>query len=99
MIVAYVSVNTRENAASDFERIIREIQIEVRKMEGCVKNEWYHDPDAPRRYVMYGEFDTHEHFEKYLASPMVKRIGDELMPLLAAPPEFKHYSATILDGS
>jgi quinol monooxygenase YgiN len=82
---------------SGLERTLREIQGEVCKMAGCVKNEWYRVPDAPQRYVMYGEFDTKETFEKYLNSAIVKRIGAELMPLLEAPPEFKHYEATILE--
>jgi quinol monooxygenase YgiN len=99
MIVAYVSVKTKENTASDFERLIHEIQSAIRNMTGCVKNEWYRDPQTPLRYIVYGEFDTRENFENYLNSAVVKRIGDELIPLLAAPPEFKHYSATILAGS
>jgi quinol monooxygenase YgiN len=88
-----------EHAATEFERIIREIQDEVREMAGCVKNEWYRVPDVPQRYVMYGEFATKEDFEVYLNSAIVKRIGDELMPLLDGPPEFKHYEATILESS
>ncbi|GIK65590.1 MAG: hypothetical protein BroJett018_33840 [Chloroflexota bacterium] len=99
MIVIYVAVNTQDHTAAEFERIIREIQADVRQMEGCVKNEWFCDPDIPLRYVMYGEFDSPATFEKYLNSAIVKRIGDELMPLLAAPPEFKHYSAAIFDGN
>lgn len=98
MIVAYVSVKTKENATNNFERTLREIQTDVRKMVGCVKNEWYRVPDSPQRYVIYGEFDTRENFEKYLDSAIVKRIGDELIPLLEAPPEFKHYEATILES-
>jgi len=99
MIVAYVSVKTKKNASGDFEQIVNEIQHEVRKMAGCVKNEWYRDPHTPQRYVIYGEFDTREHFEQYLNSSLVKRIGDELIPLLDAPPEFKHYEATVLESS
>ena len=99
MIVVYVSVRTKESTFGDFEQILSEIQNEVRRMAGCIKNEWYRDPHTSRRYVMYGEFDTKKHFEHYLNSSLVKRIGDELLPLLDAPPEFKHYEATILESS
>ncbi|NJN92718.1 MAG: hypothetical protein HC875_00845 [Anaerolineales bacterium] len=99
MIVAYVSVKTKENAVNQFERTLREIQADVRQVAGCVKNEWFRVPDVPQRYVIYGEFDTRANFEKYLNSAIVKRIGDELMPLLEAPPEFKHYEAIILESS
>lgn len=99
MIVAYVAVRTRPDSSREFERVIREIQRDVLQMAGCVKNEWYRHPDLPNRYVMYGEFETHEHFQHYLKSPMVERIGAELIPLLEAPPEFKHYEATAFEGS
>ncbi|MBZ0280703.1 MAG: antibiotic biosynthesis monooxygenase [Anaerolineae bacterium] len=99
MIVVYVSVKTKEDSAGEFERIIREIQADVLNMQGCIKNEWFRKPDSPQRFVIYGEFDTHENFENYLNSAVVRRIGDELMPLLEHPPEFKHYSAAILDGN
>ena len=99
MIIAHVSVKTKENAASAFERTLREVINDALKMAGCVKNEWYRVPDSPQWYVIYGEFDSKENFEKYLNSAVVKRIGDELIPLLDAPPEFKHYEATILEPS
>lgn len=97
MIVAYVVVETQDHAASEFERILSEIQAEVRQMTGCITNEWYRHPDSPNKYISYGEFDTHEHFESYLNSELVKRIGAEIIPLLANPPRFKHYEATILE--
>ena len=53
---------------------------------------WYHIPDTPQGYVIYGEFDSEKNFKKYLNSAVVKSIGDELIPLLDAPPKFKHYS-------
>lgn len=96
MIVAYVAVKTRDGEGSEFERIIGEIQAQVRQLAGCVKNEWFRDPETPQRYVMYGEFDTQAHFQDYLNSPLVQRIQNELIPLLAVPPEFKHYEASEL---
>lgn len=97
MIVTYVAVQTRENAGSEFEHVIREIQADVRQLPGCVRNEWFRDPETPHRYVMYGEFETRAHFQDYLNSPLVQRIQHELIPLLTAPPEFKHYEAVELE--
>ena len=99
MIVVYVSVKIRPGATSGFERMISEIQGEVRKMPGCVKMQWYSVPNDPERYITYGEFVTQEDFERYLNSASVKRINDELIPLLEVPPEFRHYQATILESS
>jgi quinol monooxygenase YgiN len=70
---------------------------DARKTAGCIKYEWYRVPDSHQEYVIYGEFDATENFEKCLNSAVVKRVGDELMPLLDAPPAFKHYEATVLE--
>ena len=99
MVVIHVSVQSKEGVTSEFERTLREVVADAHKTMGCVKYEWYRVPDSPQRYVIYGEFDLKENFGKYLNSAVVKRIGDELIPLLHVPPEFKHYEATILEGS
>ncbi len=99
MVLIHVSVQTKGNVVSEFERTLRAVVADARKTAGCIKYEWYRVPDSPQEYVIYGEFDAKENFEKYLNSAVVKRIGDELIPLLDAPPTFKHYEATILEGS
>lgn len=99
MVLIHVSVEIKEDSAGEFEQTLRHVVADARKTAGCVKYEWYRVPDSPEGYVIYGEFDSKENFEKYLNSAVVKRIGDELMPLLAGPPEFKHYEATVFEGS
>ncbi len=99
MILIHVSVKTKGNVVNEFERTLREVVDDARKTAGCIKYEWYRVPDSPQGYVIYGEFDVKENFEKYLNSAVVKRIGAELIPLLDARPEFKHYEATVLAGS
>jgi len=99
MVLIHVSVKTKEDVAGEFERTLRQVVADARKTAGCVKYEWYRVPDFSKEYVIYGEFDSEETFKKYLNSAIVKRIGDELIPLLDAPPEFKHYKATVLEGS
>lgn len=98
MVVIHVSVQANDGVTSEFEQILRGVVDDARKTAGCVKYEWYRIPDQPQQYVAYGEFDTKENFEKYLNSAVVQRIGAELIPLLATPPAFKHYEATILES-
>lgn len=96
MIVIHVSVQAKSGITSKFEHVLRGVVADARKTAGCLKYEWYRVPDRPQAYVAYGEFDSKEHFEQYLNSAVVKRIGAELIPLLAAPPAFKHFDATVL---
>jgi quinol monooxygenase YgiN len=99
MVVIHVFVQAKEGITSEFEQVLRGVVDDARKTAGCVKYEWYRVPGRPQQYVAYGEFDTKENFEQYLNTDVVKRIGNELIPLLAAPPAFKHYEATILKSS
>lgn len=99
MVLIHVSVKTKGNMVSEFERTLRAVVDDAHKTAGCMKYEWYRVPDSSEAYIIYGEFDTKENFAQYLNSAVVKRIGVELMPLLEAPPTFKHYEATILEGS
>ena len=99
MVLIHVSVTAKKDAASVFERTLRGVVDDARQTAGCVTYEWYRAADTRHGYVIYGEFAAKEHFEAYLNSAVVHRIGAELMPLLAAKPEFKHYEASILEGS
>jgi quinol monooxygenase YgiN len=97
MIVIHVSVQAKEGVTNEFEQILRSVVDDAHKITGCAKYEWYRVPNQPKQYVVYGEFDTKENFENYLKSTVVQRIGAELIPLLTAPPTFKHFDATILE--
>jgi quinol monooxygenase YgiN len=99
MVLIHVSVTAKEDTVSAFERSLRGVVDDARQTAGCMKYEWYRVPDSGQQYVIYGEFDAKEHFEAYLNSAVVQRIGAELMPLLTAKPEFQHYEASILEGS
>jgi quinol monooxygenase YgiN len=99
MVLIHVSVKAKEDSVGAFERTLREVVDGARRTAGCEKYDWYRAPDSSQGYVIYGEFDSKEHFETYLNSAVVQRIGAELMPLLAAKPEFKHYEASILEES
>jgi quinol monooxygenase YgiN len=95
LIIIYVAVRPTPTTVTTFEQTLRQVVDEARNTAGCLRYEWYRDPDAPLRYTIYGEFDTGENFANYLASAVVQRIGAELLPLLDAPPAFKHFEATM----
>src|SRR5262245_20766883 len=99
MIVIHVSVTAKAEVIKSFQISLQEVVTEARSVAGCTKYEWYHVPNSTQSFVIFGEFDTKENFEKYLNSTVVKRIGEELIPLLTAPPIFKHYEATVLEGN
>lgn len=96
MIVVQVSVRAKPERAHQLERILREVVGEARQLKGCLRYAWYRSPDVEREVFVYAEFASDEAFADYRSGPVVKKIGEQLIPLLEAPPSFKHFSATVL---
>jgi quinol monooxygenase YgiN len=76
---------------------LRLVIAEARQAAGCIRYDWYRSPDDEREVFVYAEFDSDEAFAQYRKGPVVRKIGEQLMPLLEARPSFKHFSATVLE--
>jgi quinol monooxygenase YgiN len=99
VIVVQVSVQAKAENVERTEQLLREVVAEARQLPGCIRYDWYRAPDVAREIFIYAEFESDEAFAEYRKGPVVKKIGTELIPLLAARPSFKHFGATILEQS
>lgn len=97
MIVVQVSVRAKPDNVERLEQLLREIVNEARRLPGCIRYDWYRAPDSERERFAYAEFDSDDAFAQYRQGPVVKKIGEQLVPLLEARPSFKHLSATVLE--
>jgi len=97
MVIIHISAKVKDGTETNFEQSLREVVENARQTTGCVKYEWYRDPDSSNHFIIYGEFDSEDNFKAYLKSPVVKRIGEELIPLIEGGPKFKHYKASVLE--
>jgi quinol monooxygenase YgiN len=97
VVVIQVSVKAKADEAMRFERVLREVVAQARGVSGCSRYDWYRSPDAEREVFVYGEFESEEAFSAYRKGPVVKRIGEQLIPLLETRPSFKHFRATVLE--
>jgi quinol monooxygenase YgiN len=99
VIVVQVSVRANPDTVERLEQTLRHVVGEARQTPGCLRYDWYRSPDAEREMFVYAEFDSEVAFVRYRRGPIVKKIGEQLIPLLEAPPSFKHFSATVLEQS
>jgi quinol monooxygenase YgiN len=99
VIVVQVSVRAMPDKVERLEQLLREVIAEARALPGCVRYDWYQSPDAERERFIYAEFDSDEAFAQYRKGAVVRKIGEQLLPLLEARPSFKHFSATVLEQS
>lgn len=97
MIVIQVSVRAKPDDMERLEQTLRLVVAEARQAAGCIRYDWYQSPDDEREVFVYAEFDSDEAFAQYRKGPAVKKIGEQLIPLLEARPSFKHFSATVLE--
>jgi quinol monooxygenase YgiN len=99
VIVAQVSVRAKPGNVERLEQLLRQVVTEARQLPGCVRYDWYRSPDVEREMFVYAEFDSDEAFAQYRKGPVVKKIGEQLIPLVETRPSFKHFSATVLEQS
>lgn len=98
-IVIYVSVNVLPAKKGIFVSNLIDIVSSARLVEGCLKYQWFINPDDNSNYVIYGEFDTEENFLHYKSSEVVSNIGKLLLPLLTEKPNFKHFRTQTFEQS
>lgn len=99
MVVIQVSVRAKAESMQRFEQVLREVIAEARGVAGCSRYEWYRSVDVEREVFVYGEFDSEDAFAAYRKGSVVKKIGEQLIPLLEERPSFKHLRATVLEQS
>jgi quinol monooxygenase YgiN len=99
VILVQVSVRAKPDHVERLEQTLRHVIAEARPAPGCLRYDWYRSLDAKRERFVYAEFDSEEAFAQYRRGLIVKKIGEQLIPLLEARPSFKHFSATVLEQS
>ena len=97
MIVVQVTARAKPENVARLEGILREVIAEARQSTGCLSYGWYRSPDIEREVFIYAEFDSEETFAQYRKGPIVKKIGEHLIPLLERRPSFKHLNANVLE--
>lgn len=97
MVVIQVSATAKLESGARFEQVLRQVVDDARACAGCVRYEWFPFPDSERQVFVYGEFESEEAFAEYRQGPVVKKIGEQLLPLLETRPAFKHFRATIME--
>ncbi len=96
MVIVFVWATPKQGMAPAFELALEDIAWAARQLPGCLSYQWYYAArPPPSQYIIYGEFDARASFDAYLRSDVVKKIGQQLLPLLDREATYKHYQATV----
>lgn len=95
-IVTYTSLNVVPENKKQFEIQIAFLATAIRNKKGCIKCQWFSNPEADNNYFMYIEFDNEENFFAYRQSKdVLEIIHTKTAPLLQTPPSFKYFRGRV----
>lgn len=97
MVLIQVSATAKPEHRDSLQRVLREVIAAAREVEGCLRYDWFPDPDHDRQVFVYAEFESDAAFSAYRQGPVVRMIVDRLLPLLEVRPSFKHFRATVFE--
>lgn len=97
VIVVQVQVRAKPGNVERLEQALRDVVNDARREPGCLCYEWYRSPDVAGAVFVYAEFESDDAFAEYRKGPVVKKIVEQVLPLLETRPSFKHFSAAILE--
>lgn len=92
-----VSVRAKPENVQRLEEVLRQVVADARQVAGCRRYDWFRSPDVEREKFVYAEFDSEDAFAQYRQGPVVRKIGQEIIPLLEGRPSFTHFNATVLE--
>lgn len=96
-IIIYVSVRIGPEIKGRFLTILRDIVLNAREEPGCLKYDWYCNPEDNENFIIHGEFDNETNFRLYKKSEVVEYIQRLLIPLLKEKPRYRHYRARVFE--
>ncbi len=96
MVLVHIEVSAKPEVVSFLEIALAEVAASVSEQKGCLKYQWLRVPGSPADFVVYAEFESREAFEAYQQGRLVRTVELEMIPLLAAPPNYKHFEASII---
>jgi quinol monooxygenase YgiN len=64
--------------------------VETRAYDGCISVETFVDADHPDLVMLFEEWDTRTHNDRYMAWRIETGLAEMLQPILAGPLEIHH---------
>ena len=97
MIIIKVETSITETNKVKFEETLTEVANSATKLNGCLEYYWFKDKILPNHYFVYGEFSDMQAFLNYKKSYVVDTIINQLIPLTASKPKYKHFEAIVFE--
>jgi quinol monooxygenase YgiN len=89
-IIATLRLPAQPEKVEKLKSLLKTDLPDTRRFKGCQAVSVYQDEDVPESLVVWGTWDSRDHFEKYLAWRTERGDQDGLGAMLAAPPSISY---------
>lgn len=95
MIVIRIKLQVKpENKAEFVTFMAKSVEI-TNDFDGCLDYGFYEDITDEYAFILYEEWKTQAHFDKYRESEHFQESGKVLFPLMAGKPDSAYYAAEL----
>ncbi len=90
-ITVIVEFQAKPDAEQQLKDLVREALPDTRAYEGCKGVDEHHNADDGCNIVLVEEWESREHYEKYLAWRTESGLLDTVSEMLAGEPSIRYY--------
>ena len=91
-VVVILEVNVRPESAEDMNTMMKEALPDTRAFAGCQDVTVHSNLDDPNNFVVFGHWDSKDHYEKYQAWRAETGFHEKLMSALSGEPRIRYYN-------
>jgi quinol monooxygenase YgiN len=93
-VTATVDSRIRPERFDEFKQVLGDTLGATRAYDGCRSVLTLVDQDVPGRILLYEEWDSRDHQQKYIAWRMETGLMEALAPFVSEPPAISLYDST-----
>jgi quinol monooxygenase YgiN len=80
-----------ESKIDQFVCFIAELLSGTRDFPGCINIDIYQNDSNPEEFTFYENWESIEHYERYLAMRSEQGVMDTMASMLQTPPDIQHF--------
>jgi quinol monooxygenase YgiN len=90
-VMVLLEVQVKPEAVDEIKAAMKQALPDTRAFDGCQRVTMYSNQDDPTNMVLVEQWDSREHYEKYLAWRTETGMMDQVGAILSAPPSIRYF--------
>ena len=86
-----LNAKAKETHIEQFVCFLSTLLFETRAFPGCIDINIYQNDRNPQEFTFYGNWESIEHYERYLTMRAEQGVMDTLTSMLQTPPDIQYF--------